>query len=85
MSQQNTFPQVRDHSFAVPSIGHVANDLRVSLDESTSFLNGVFASTGLLASSAGPVVALTSPRRLQGRLRIGLSCSAPLALEHVAP
>lgn len=70
VSQQNTFPQVRDHSFAVPSIGHVINDLRVSRDESTSVLNGVFGLDGLsgIISRSGCGFNFSPPA--QGRLRI---------------
>jgi hypothetical protein len=70
VSQQNTFPQVRDNSFAVPSIGHVINDVRVSRDENTAPLNGLFGLDGLgsIISRAGCGFNFSPPA--SGRLRI---------------
>jgi hypothetical protein len=70
VSQQNFFPEVRDNSFAVPSIGHVVNDVRVSRDESTSVLNGILGLDALssIISRAGCGFNFSLPT--QGRLRI---------------
>jgi len=79
VSQQNFFPEVRDQSFAVPSIGHVINDLRVSEDESTSVLNGIFGLKALsgIISRSGCGFNFSTPTG--GRLRImaELQCFQP--------
>ena len=68
VSQQNTFPQVRDNSFAVQSIGHVINDVRVSRDENSAPL--IFGLDGVagIISRAGCGFNFSPPTR--GRLRI---------------
>jgi hypothetical protein len=70
VSQQNAFPQVRDHSLALPDIGHVINDLRVSLDESTSVLNGIFGLDALAGIISRSACGFNFSTPTGGRLRI---------------
>ena len=68
--RENFFDNVRDDSFAIPSIGHVINNVVVSHSANTSVLNGVFGLDDLahVISRAGCGFNYTVPRA--GRLRI---------------
>lgn len=70
VTQQNVFPRVRDQSFAIPAIGHVVNDVQVSMDEHTAVLNGVFGLNALasIISRSGCGFNFTVPAT--GRLHI---------------
>lgn len=70
VSENNAYPNQRNDSLALPRIGHVLNNLHVSLDEHTSILNGIFGLDGLafVINRAGCGFNFTVPRR--GRLRI---------------
>ncbi len=71
IEELTNFPDVEDHSFAIPGNGHVVNNLELEYDDSTSFLNGIF---GLYLpvygwSRAGCGTNYVLPQA--GRLRIG--------------
>ena len=70
IEEATNYPDVHDQSFAIPSIGHVVNNLEFEYDDNTSILNGIF---GLYLpiwgwSRAGCGINYTLPSR--GRLRM---------------
>lgn len=70
VSHESAYPNNRNDSFAVPRIGHVINNLHVSLSEHTSTLNGIFGLDGLafVFNRSGCGFNFTVPR--SGKLRI---------------
>jgi hypothetical protein len=71
IEEATNYPEVKDHSFAIPSSGHVVNNLELEYDDDTSILNGFF---GLYLpvygwSRAGCGINYVVPTT--GRLRIG--------------
>jgi len=68
VSQQNSFPHVRDNSFTVQSTGDVINDVRVSRDENTAPLFFGLEGVSSIISRAGCGFNFSPPTG--GRLRI---------------